>query len=71
MRADVRTVPTALRLSARTLRTIRMNLFWAFAYNAAAIPLAASGPAQPDDRRCGDGVFVTAGRDKQLAAQAV
>jgi Cu+-exporting ATPase len=47
MRADVHTVPTALRLSARTLRIIRQNLFWAFAYNAAAIPLAAAGLLNP------------------------
>jgi P-type Cu+ transporter len=47
IRTEVRTVPTALRLSARTLRTIRMNLFWAFAYNAAAIPLAALGLLDP------------------------
>jgi P-type Cu+ transporter len=47
MRADLHTVPTALRLSARTLRTIRVNLFWAFAYNAAAIPLAAAGLLNP------------------------
>jgi P-type Cu+ transporter len=47
MRTEVRTVPTALRLSARTLRTIRMNLFWAFAYNTAAIPLAALGWLNP------------------------
>jgi P-type Cu+ transporter len=47
MRTDVRTVPTALRLSSRTLRTIRVNLFWAFAYNTAAIPLAAMGLLNP------------------------
>lgn len=47
VRGDLRTVPTALRLSARTLHTIRTNLFWAFAYNVAAIPLAAAGLLNP------------------------
>jgi Cu+-exporting ATPase len=47
VRGDLGTVPTALRLSARTLRTIRVNLFWAFAYNTAAIPLAALGLLNP------------------------
>lgn len=47
MRTEVHTVVTALRLSARTLRTIRMNLFWAFGYNAAAIPLAVMGLLNP------------------------
>ena len=47
VRGDLRTVPTALRLSARTLRTIRMNLVWAFGYNIAAIPLAAVGLLNP------------------------
>ncbi|MEY4224669.1 MAG: hypothetical protein RIS33_1603 [Actinomycetota bacterium] len=40
-------VPNALRLSRRTLRTIRGNLFWAFAYNVAALPLAVVGLMNP------------------------
>ena len=47
VRGDLRTVPTALRLSGRTMRTIRVNLFWAFFYNTAAIPLAALGLLNP------------------------
>ena len=44
---DLLRVADAVRLARRTLATIKGNLFWAFAYNAAALPLAASGVLQP------------------------
>jgi Cu+-exporting ATPase len=44
---DLAVVPKALALSRRTLRVIRANLFWAFAYNVAAIPLAVAGLMNP------------------------
>jgi Cu+-exporting ATPase len=47
MRDDLRAVPDSFSLARRTLRVIRQNLFWAFAYNALAIPLAASGMLSP------------------------
>jgi len=47
VRADLLAVPDAIRLARRTLSTIRGNLFWAFAYNVAAIPLAVAGLLDP------------------------
>ena len=47
MRSDMRAIPTSLRLSRATLRTIKSNLFWAFAYNTIAVPVAAAGLLNP------------------------
>ncbi len=47
VRGDLRSASDAIRLSRRTLGTIKGNLFWAFAYNVAAIPLAALGLLNP------------------------
>jgi Cu+-exporting ATPase len=47
VRGDLRTAVDAIQLSRRTLGTIKGNLFWAFAYNTAAIPLAVAGLLNP------------------------
>jgi P-type Cu+ transporter len=47
VRGDLRVAADAIRLSRKTLATIKGNLFWAFAYNVAALPLAAAGLLNP------------------------
>lgn len=47
VRGDLRSAVDAIRLSRRTLGTIKTNLFWAFAYNVAAVPVAALGMLNP------------------------
>ncbi|MGZ9829700.1 heavy metal translocating P-type ATPase [Tsukamurella ocularis] len=47
VRGDLRSAVDAIRLSRKTLSTIKTNLFWAFAYNTAAIPVAAAGMLNP------------------------
>ena len=47
VRGDLRSAVDAIRLARRTLGTIKGNLFWAFAYNIAALPIAAAGLLNP------------------------
>jgi Cu+-exporting ATPase len=47
MRNDPEAIATALRLSRRTMATMRQNLFWAFAYNVVSIPVAATMHLNP------------------------
>jgi Cu+-exporting ATPase len=47
LKSDIHAIPEALGLAQATLRTIRQNLFWAFFYNAASVPLAALGFLSP------------------------
>ena len=65
VRGDLVAAADAIRLSRRTLATIKGNLFWAFAYNVAAIPIAASGHLNPMLAGGGDGVLVGVRRHQQ------
>jgi len=47
LKSDIEAVPESIGLARATLRTIKQNLFWAFFYNAAAVPLAATGFMSP------------------------
>lgn len=47
IKGDLREIPTAIHLSKKTMRTIKQNLFWAFAYNSVGIPIAALGLLNP------------------------
>jgi P-type Cu+ transporter len=47
MRGDLRSIPTAIRLSRKTMNKIKQNLFWAFFYNSIGIPFAALGMLNP------------------------
>jgi len=47
MRGDLRSIPTAIKLSKKTMRKIKQNLFWAFIYNIIGIPFAAFGMLNP------------------------
>lgn len=68
VRGDLRVAADAIRLSRKTLATIKGNLFWAFGYNVAALPLAAFGMLNPMIMRRRDGLLVGLRRDEQPAA---
>ena len=65
---DLRAAADGIRLASRTLRTIKGNLFWAFAYNVARDPARRGRPAQPHPRRRRDGLHVRVRRHELTAA---
>ena len=67
VRGDLRAAVDAIRLSRRTFRTIKGNLFWAFAYNVAALPARRLRAPQPADRRRRHGGVVGVRRHQQPA----
>ena len=70
VRGDLLAAADAIRLSRRTLATIKGNLFWAFAYNVAAIPIAASGHLNPMLAARGDGLLLGVRRHATACACA-
>ena len=67
VRGDLRVAADAIRLSRQTLATIKGNLFWAFAYNVAALPLAETGLLSPIIAWRRDGVQLRLRRLQQPA----
>ncbi len=67
MSGDPLLVAAAIRLARRTLGAIKGNLFWAFAYNLAAIPAGRIRFARPENRRRRHGVLVGFGGGQQPA----
>ena len=70
LNADIEAIPQALGICRATLLTIKQNLFWAFFYNVAAIPLAALGDSAADRLCGGDGCVGPFCDREQLAAFA-
>ena len=66
---DLRAAADAIRLARRTLATIKVNLWWAFAYNLVAVPLAVAGIVKPVVAAGGHGLFQRL-RRHQLAPAA-